>query len=108
MYDERTNTGTRGRADRDAERRGRASSAVEMLNAFASVGAKAFDLTVTSENGDKISFRRGVSVQELRRIVPDLLERCRVQGWNLIVRPKSPPVFLQLDDLDLRARDRVQ
>lgn len=99
---------TRGWAERDAECASSTSAAVDMLDGFASVGAKAFDLTITSEAGEKVSFRRGMGVQELRQSLPDLLTRCRGQHWNVIVRPKSPPVFLQLDDLDALRRDRLE
>jgi len=99
---------SRGRAERYAERASSVSAAIEMLDAFSSVGANAFDLTITSENGEKVSFRRGVRGQELRRGLPDLLARCGGHRWNLIVRPKSPPVFLQLDDLDGARRDQLE
>ncbi|MDE2125275.1 MAG: hypothetical protein KGJ62_01650 [Armatimonadetes bacterium] len=107
MYDERARWESRARAEHDAERTRRAYAAVEMLDAFANVGAKAFDLTITSEIGEKVSFRRGVRGQELRRSLPDLLARCCAHRWNVIVRPKAPPVFLQLDDLDAERRGRL-
>lgn len=88
---------SRGPTERNAERACGVSAAIEMLDAFASVGATAFDLTITSEHGEKISFRRGVRGQEPRRGTLDLLARRGAQRWNVIERPKAPPVFLQLD-----------
>ncbi|MCX6359212.1 MAG: DNA-primase RepB domain-containing protein [Armatimonadetes bacterium] len=83
-------------------------AALDMLDAFASVGAATFDLTLTSCEGEKVSFRRAVPLQELASLVPDVLARADAQRWNVIVRPKPPPVFLQLDDLHDDARARVE
>jgi len=84
------------------------NAAVEMLNAFGDVGTTGFDLTITDEYGEKVSFRRDLPVGELHRIIPDLLDRCSGKGWNLIVRPKAPPLFLQLDDVEYPTRERLQ
>jgi hypothetical protein len=99
---------SRGGAVSDTNREETHKAAFDMLTAFAGVGAASFDLTVTAEDGEKVSFRRAVPLCELRRILPDLLDRCSGQRWNVIVRPKSPPILLQLDDLDENARERLQ
>ena len=79
-----------------------------MLEAFASVGAAKFDLTLTTCQGEKESFRRAVPIERLRRTMPDILDRATNEQLNVIIRPVSPPVFLQLDDLDSAACERVQ
>ena len=57
------------------------------------------DLTVTARNGIKESFRRGVTLAELCRTLPAILDSAS-QQCNVIVRPHGPGVsFIQLDDL---------
>jgi len=76
------------------------SAAQAMLDAFASVGASRFDLTWTNAAGDKELFRRGVSLAELTRALPAMLDAAPVKQRNIIVRPHGPGVtFIQLDDL---------
>jgi hypothetical protein len=76
------------------------SEARKMLGTFASVGATRFDLTSTTRAGEKDSFRRSVSLAELTRILPEILDAAIVEQRNVIVRPHGPGVtFLQLDDL---------
>src|SRR5271156_5311803 len=70
-----------------------------MLDAFASVGATRFDVTRTTRAGDKEFFRRGVSLADLARTLPAMLDSAAAQR-NVIVRPHGPAVtFIQLDDL---------
>ena len=45
-----------------------------MIDAFASVGATRFDVTWTNAAGDKEWFRRGVSLAELHRTLPAMLD----------------------------------
>jgi RepB DNA-primase from phage plasmid len=71
-----------------------------MLDAFASVGATHFDVTWTSRAGDKERFRRNVSLADLTRTLPAMLERAPAHQRNVIVRPHGPGVtFIQLDDI---------
>ena len=71
-----------------------------MLDAFASVGATQFDLTITSRSGAKESFRRGVKLADLSRALPAILDSATRQQRNVIVRPHGLGVsFIQLDDL---------
>lgn len=80
-----------------------------MLDAFTSVGAKAFDLTVTDRQGLKVRFRRSVPHEELLRIIPAELAAAARLERNVIVRPRGPgAVFVQLDDLSTEAMQRVQ
>ena len=41
-----------------------------MLDAFASVGAHHFDLTLTDAAGHKVEFRPGLTIEELRPALP--------------------------------------
>jgi RepB DNA-primase from phage plasmid len=71
-----------------------------MLDAFASVGATSFDVTWTTAAGDKEWFRRSMSLAELARTLPWMLDDAAGKQRNVIVRPHGPAVtFLQLDDL---------
>lgn len=68
-----------------------------MLNAFGSVGAKTFDLTITDRDGGKVRFRRGVPFENLRGLIPRELPRAAEHEHNVIVRPHGPGVaFIQL------------
>ena len=71
-----------------------------MIDAFASVGATRFDVTWTNAAGEKELFRRGVSLADLHRTVPAMLDIAPAHQRNIIVRPHGPGVtFIQLDDL---------
>jgi hypothetical protein len=77
------------------------NEAQAMLDAFASVGATRFDVTRTTRAGDKEWFRRSVSLSELARALPAMLDKATTEQRNLIVRPHGPGVgFIQLDDLN--------
>ena len=77
------------------------SAAQAMLESFAGVGATRFDVTRTTRAGNKEWFRRGVSLAELRRTLPGMLDAATAAERNLIVRPHGTGVsFIQLDDLD--------
>lgn len=80
-----------------------------MLDICASVGADAVDLTITDSAGDKEQFRRNVSLTELTRMLPALLDDAGRRQCNMIVRPHGPGVtFLQLDDLDADKLTRLR
>jgi DNA primase RepB-like protein len=71
-----------------------------MLDAFASVGATQFELTLTTRNETKESYRRRVKLAELSRAAHAMLDRATSQQHNVIVRPHGAAVtFIQLDDL---------
>lgn len=71
-----------------------------MLDTFASVGATRFDVTWTTLAGDKEWFRRSVSLADLARTLPAMLDNAPGKQRNVIVRPHGPAVtFIQLDDL---------
>ena len=70
-----------------------------MLDAFASVGATHFDVTWTTRAGEKEWFRR-MSLAEIGRTLPAMLDSAPAKQRNVIVRPHGPAVtFIQLDDL---------
>ena len=79
-----------------------------MLDAFASVGAAQFDLTLTTRSGDKACFRGGVKLADLARALPSMLDSATRKERNIIVRPHGPGVaFIQLDDLDAEKLARI-
>jgi hypothetical protein len=79
-----------------------------MLEAFVSVGATRFDVTWTTCAGDKEWFRRAMSLADLARVLPAMLDSAPDKQRNIIVRPHGPAVrFIQLDDLQALSLDRV-
>lgn len=84
--------------------------ALEMLDAFASVGVKAFDLTMTNIRGEKIprGFQANRGVDQLRRVIGQLLESAARAKENVIIRPRSTAAsIIQLDDLDAGSVERI-
>src|SRR3954454_17903629 len=77
-----------------------------MLDAFASVGTVAFDLTCTDCSGEKVSFRRGVCLADLTRTMPAMLDTAPASQHNIIVRPHAPAATL-IQLADVRAIDRL-
>lgn len=92
--------------DRDDEKHGRGDGhvreALRMVEAFASVGVKTFDLTHTNVNHEKRGFRPRQSVAQISTSLPYLVPSSFRRQNNVILRPHDPPaVFLvQLDDLN--------
>jgi hypothetical protein len=80
-----------------------------MLDAFASVGAKRFDLTFTDAAGEKISFHGNRPLDQLRSAIADTLDRAAERQHNVIVRPRSAgAALIQLDDLSEEAAERLR
>jgi hypothetical protein len=80
-----------------------------MVDAFASLGVNAFDVTETDIDGHKQVFRRDQRVEQLRWWMPHLMASAIEHQRNLIVRPKGAIVELvQLDDLNPTGLDRVK
>jgi len=95
--------GVEGRSKNQAQ-----ESAERMLDAFASVGADKFDLTLTDLTGEKIAFFRGLPLSRVRKDLPSLLENTERRQQNPILRPlSSSTLFVQLDDLDPDSLRRV-
>jgi hypothetical protein len=80
--------------------------ALDMLDAFASVGVRAFDVTMTDIKGGKIprGFQANRGVDQLRASISQLIERATRARENFIIRPRSTAATLvQLDDLPAEA-----
>src|SRR3954447_7618461 len=76
------------------------AEAQQMLDICASVEARAIDLTLTSSNGEKERFQRNLSLAELARMLPAMLDDATQRKHNIIIRPHGPEItLLQLDDL---------
>ena len=87
-----------------------AGKARDMLAAFESVGAKAFDVTITDIDGEKIPrrFQSNREVHQLRASIGPLLEIAARERENVIIRPRSATATLiQLDDLPADAAARI-
>ncbi|HXG08185.1 MAG TPA: hypothetical protein VNK04_00175 [Gemmataceae bacterium] len=68
---------------------GPAQQALAMLDAFASVGAERFDLTITDAASGKVRFLPARSRDPLRHTMPAILQEAAAQRHNVIVRPRS-------------------
>src|SRR4051794_17363144 len=80
-----------------------------MLDAFASVGARRFDITTTDRAGDKVAFHGNRSLDELRPALAELLRDADRHQHNVIARPRSAgPVLIQLDDIDEEVASRLR
>jgi RepB DNA-primase from phage plasmid len=80
-------------------------AAGQMLEAFQSVGAASFDLTLTNLRGEKLGFRRRLALENLLHRLRGLMPTAEEQQTNVIVRPVSRVTTLvQLDDLKDAAR----
>ena len=92
------------------EKHGRGvEQAWQMLDLFASLGARTFDLTRTDTDGHKRGFRPAQNLETLWRWMPSLLNWLRQWQHNLIARPKgSAAALVQLDDLRGTMLERVK
>ena len=83
--------------------------ALAMLDAFASVGVRAFNKTMMNiggRNGE--GFRGNRSIEEVRRTIAAIFRNRRTQQHNIIIRPlQRSPWLIQLDDLDITNRPRI-
>ncbi len=80
-----------------------------MLDAFASVGAERFDLTLTDATGEKVSFRGNRSLGQLRSAIPAILQEAAERQHTVIVRPRSAgAALIQLDDLGEATASRLR
>lgn len=85
-----------------------AQQALEMLDAFASVGAERFDVTFTDAAGHKVAFHSDRSLKQLRPELDSLLLDAAERQHNVIVRPRSTTTLIQLDDLGEVATQRLR
>jgi RepB DNA-primase from phage plasmid len=104
------------------------SEAGRMLDAFTSVGADRFHLTLTNIREEETEFLRNRTVPSMRYNLPAWMRRSAklqpitlpatetepeetiLAGENLILRPYTPPavVLVQLDDLEHQQLERVR
>jgi hypothetical protein len=83
-------------------------AALEMLDAFGSVGAQSVDITFTDAAGSKIGFRGNRPLGALRHVIAETLHDAAAKMHNVIVRPRSnAAVLIQLDDLGDDAAERL-
>jgi hypothetical protein len=86
----------------------REGKALAMLTAFASVGVRSFDVTLTDIEGEKTGFQINRPIETLRRSIGKAIDTAIVDRQNYIIRPRSDsPKLIQLDDLDSAKADRV-
>jgi hypothetical protein len=81
-----------------------------MLSAFASAGARAFNVTLTDINGEKVKggYRPNTPLEQLRRTIARSLQEAERNRHNVIIRPRSTDATLiQLDDLDSEKAKRI-
>lgn len=70
-----------------------------MLSAFASVGARSFDVTLLDIEGREQGFQPSRSLEELRRSIGKRLESAERLQTSVVIRPRSTTALLiQLDD----------
>jgi len=70
-----------------------------MLDTFASVGARTFDVTLLDIDGSEQGFQRNRSLDELRRSMARRLKAATGTRHSVVIRPRSNTALLiQLDD----------
>lgn len=89
-----------------------AYKALDMLNAFASVGSTRFDITYTDLAGKKLDeggFLSNRHINSLRSALGYMLRKADEQQHNFILRPRGSDraQLIQLDDLSEEAARRV-
>src|ERR1700722_10937093 len=83
--------------------------AYRMLDTFASVGARHFDVTFLDIDGGKRGFRKEQSLTQLRNSLPKLLPGLTERQNSLVIRPHAEDVALvQLDDLNSESLKRLK
>jgi hypothetical protein len=85
--------------------------ALAMLSAFASVGARIFDLTLTDLAGASVKGlqRHGRSLEDMRRTIGRVLYDAERSQHNVIIRPRSATALLiQLDDFTAEKAAQVE
>ena len=84
------------------------NEALRMLDTFSSVGARRFDVTFLNIDGEKRGFRPQQSVMQLSNSLPMLFPGLTERQNSIVIRPHGDDVdFVQLDDLDAAALNRV-
>lgn len=83
--------------------------ALAMLNAFASVGATTFDVSLTDIDEMPKHFQPKSTLDELTRSISKSLETATRAQCNVIIRPRSTTTLLvQLDDFSAAKAERME
>jgi len=73
--------------------------ALAMFSAFASVGARSFDVTLLDMEGREQGFQSSRSLEELRRSIGKRLDAAERLQQSIVIRPRSTTsLLIQLDD----------
>lgn len=87
----------------------RTAEALRMLDVFASVGVRSFDVEHIDIDQQHRGFRRAQTLEQTRESMPFLIESAARRQNNVIVRPHADNATLvQLDDLPPAALERVR
>ncbi len=85
------------------------AEALRMLDVFASVGVRHFDIEHIDLDQQHRGFRRAQTLEQTRTSMPFLVESAAHRHNNVIVRPHADDATLiQLDDLPAATLDRVR
>lgn len=77
--------------------------ALAMIDAFTSIGARGFDVTILDINGDEVPGlqRPRSTLIEVKRMIGRTLQEAERNQHSVIIRPRSTgPKLIQLDDLN--------
>jgi hypothetical protein len=90
-----------------------AYKALDMLNAFASVGVQRFDVTFTDLEGNKLEkagYMSNRHINSMRSAVGHILQKTDQEQHNFIIRPRRPEraEIIQLDDLNAEQAQRFK
>ena len=86
------------------------SQALQMLDAFTSVGATHFDLTFLDIDGERRGFRPHQTARQLNNSLPLLFPGLTERGNSLVIRPHSKQgiTLVQIDDVNAQALERLK
>lgn len=84
--------------------------ALDMLDLFAGIGVRFFDITHTNIDEEKRGFRPKQTLEQAKESMPYLVPSSARRQNNVIIRPHQPPAVLliQLDDLSADNLVRVK
>jgi hypothetical protein len=85
----------------------RVREACQMIEAFESVDALHFEVTITNQDGHKVKYQGGLTGDELKGRLKQTLSEYESRELNVIVRPSGNLALVQLDDLDRETVGRV-
>lgn len=101
LVDDRAGETMTGRSD--------SREALAMLSAFASVGARSFDVTLLDIEGREQGFQGNRSLEDLRNNLWKRLEAAERSQHSVVIRPRSTTALLiQLDDFTQEKAARIE